>query len=290
MTDNASSFGRPAPPRADIRPMQRSAHGIAWTDEYAWIRAENWREVLRDPTRLPSDVRALLEAENAYADALLAPTAALQKELVREMRARLKEDDSEPPQVDGPWAYYSRYRQGGQHRMYCRRPREGGEGTVLIDGDARAEGKPFFRCAAAAHSPDHTKFAWSVDELGSEMLTIRVRDVERSEDLPDFIVNATDDVVWARDAKAFLYVEQDENHRPFRVMLHRLGNDTSEDAEVFSETDRPGSSASSRGARLQGRRHAARCRRMKQIGAMSSRIATAVSSPTRRCSRDFSSC
>ncbi len=193
--------------------------------------------MLRDPSRLPSDIRALLEAENAYADALLAPTAKLQKELVREMRARLKEDDSEPPQVDGPWAYYSRFRHGGQRRIDCRRPREGGEETVFIDGDARAEGKPFFRCAATSHSPDHTKFAWSADELGSEMLTIRVRDIERSEDLPDRIVKATDDLVWTRDSNALLYVEQDENHRPFRVMLHRLGTDQSEDAEVFTETD-----------------------------------------------------
>ena len=237
MTHIAKCPRPPTPPRADVRPSPRSAHGIAWTDEYAWVRAENWREVLSDPGRLPSEIRALLEAENAYADALLAPTAELQKELVREMRARLKEDDSEPPQVDGPWAYYSRYRQGGQHRIYCRRSREGGEETVLIDGDARAEGKLFFRCVSASHSPDHTKFAGSVDELGSEMLTIRVRDLARGEDLSDIVVNATDDVVWTRDSKAILYVEQDENHRPFRVMLHRLGTDQREDAEVFSETD-----------------------------------------------------
>ena len=84
------------------------------------------------------------------------------------MRARLKEDDSEPPQVDGPWAYYSRFRRGGQRRIYCRKPREGGPETVLIDGDARAEGKAFFHLAAARHSPDHSKFAWSSDDLGSE--------------------------------------------------------------------------------------------------------------------------
>ena len=81
------------------------------------MRADNWREVLRDPSRLPADIRTLLEAENAYADAVLAPKLSLQKELKREMRARLKEDDSEPPQVDGPWAYYSRFRPGGQRRI-----------------------------------------------------------------------------------------------------------------------------------------------------------------------------
>src|SRR5271166_3069315 len=227
----------PAPPRAAVRPVLRSAHGLEWTDDYAWIRAENWQEVLRDPSRLPSDIRSHLVAENAYADAVLAPTAALQEELVQEMRARIQEDDREPPQVDGPHAYYSRYRPGGQHRIYCRKPRAGGDETILIDGDALAEGKPFFRLASARHSPDHKKIAWSADDLGSELLTIFMRDVERSADLPDRVVRATDDIVWTRDSTAFLYVEQDENHRPFRVMLHRLGTDQREDAEIFVEAD-----------------------------------------------------
>jgi oligopeptidase B len=227
----------PAPPRAEVRPTRLSAHGLAWADDYAWIRAQNWREVLRDPSELPRDIRALLEAENAYADALLAPTLALQKELKREMRARLMEDDSEPPQVDGPWAYYSRFRHGGQHRIYCRKPREGEAEAVLIDGDARAEGKAFFQLAGARHSPDHSKFAWSSDDLGSEILTIAVRDLMRQEDLADRVGRATGDVVWTRDSSAFLYVEQDESHRPRRVMLHQLRTAQSQDIEIFAEDD-----------------------------------------------------
>jgi oligopeptidase B len=227
----------PKPPRAEVRPAQLSAHGLSWADDYAWIRADNWREVLRDPSRLPADIRALLKAENAYADAALAPTAGLQKELRREMRARLKEDDSEPPQVDGPWAYYSRFRSGGQRRIYCRKPRQGGAETVLIDGDARAEGKAFFHLAGGRHSPDHAKFAWSSDDLGSEILTIAVRDLERQRDLADRIRGATGDVVWTGDSAAFLYVEQDENHRPRRVMLHRLETGQGDDVEVFVEDD-----------------------------------------------------
>jgi oligopeptidase B len=227
----------PPPPRAEIRPAVKSAHGVSWTDDYAWIRAENWREVLRDPRSLPRDIRALLRAENAYADAVLSPTLRLQKELKREMRARLKADASEPSQVDGPWAYYSRFRPGGQRRIYCRRPREGGEETVLIDGDARAEGKAFFHLAAARHSPDHNKFAWSSDDLGSEILTIAVRDLTLGQDLADRVAGATGDVVWTRDSQAFLYVEQDENHRPCRVMLHRLATAQTDDVEVFAEGD-----------------------------------------------------
>ena len=139
MTD-AAQRGAPTPPIAARRPQERHTHGVAWVDDYAWIRADNWREVLRDPSTLPADIRALLEAENAYADAMLAPTRSLQRLLAREMRARLKEDDSEVPQSDGPYAYYSRFRHGGQHRIFCRKPRAGGKETILVDGDARAEG------------------------------------------------------------------------------------------------------------------------------------------------------
>jgi oligopeptidase B len=233
----AKPRGGPTPPAAEKRPIERHAHGVTWRDDYAWIRADNWREVLRDPAALPQDIRALLEAENAYADEILALTRALQRQLAREMRARLKEDDSEVPQSDGPFAYYSRFRQGGQRPIFCRRPRAGGKETVLIDGDERAGGKPFFRLAAARHSPDHQKFAWSADDKGSEMYAIRVRDVAAGADLPDRIENAAGAMVWTRDSTAFLYVARNENHRPWRVMLHRLGAAQSEDAVVFEEAD-----------------------------------------------------
>jgi oligopeptidase B len=234
---NAKTATAPAGPEAAIRPVEVHAHGAAWRDDYAWIRAENWREVLRDPAALPGEIRDLLEAENAYVDATLAPTRALQRQLVREMRARLREDDSEPPAPDGPFSYYSRFRHGGQHRIYCRRPRVGGKETMLIDGDARAADRPFFHLGLARHSPDHRMFAWSADDKGSEMHAIRVRDMWDELDLADRVENATGDVVWTRDSSAFFYVLQDENHRPWRVMLHRLGAPTEEDRCVYEEAD-----------------------------------------------------
>lgn len=232
-----ASKPRPVPPIAERRPHEVSAQGETWNDEYAWIRADNWREVLQDPAALPADIRALLEAENAYAESLLAPTRALQRQLVKEMRARLKEDDSEPPAPDGPYSYYSRFRTGGQHRIHARRPRHGGREIVLIDGDARADGKSFFHLGPVSHSPDHRKCAWSADDKGSEMHTIRVRDVAGKADLTDCVENTTGEAVWTRDSAAFLYVLQDENHRPWRVMQHRLGAAADDDVCVFEEAD-----------------------------------------------------
>jgi oligopeptidase B len=224
-------------PVAPRRPHIVSAQGKTWSDDYAWLRAENWREVLRDPAALPADIRVWLEAENGYSDALLAPLAELRKQLVREMRARLKEDDSDPAAPDGPWSYYTRFRHGGQHRLYARRPRGGGDETVLLDGDARAGEAGFFHLGHARHAPDHALLAWSADASGSEMYEIRARDIAIGDDLPDVIANTTGDFIWTRDGRALLYVLQDEDHRPFRIMLHRLGAPPQADALIYEEPD-----------------------------------------------------
>lgn len=234
---NSRAPTAPRPPVAEKRPRTATAQGVTWTDDYAWIRADNWREVLADPSALPADIRELLEAENAYADAILAPTHALQKQLVREMRARLKEDDSDPPAPNGPYSYGSRFRHGGQHRIYSRFPRGGGKETVLLDGDARAKGLGFFHLGAARPSPDHGKLAWSADDKGSEMYAIHTRDIVAEADLPDRIENTTGEIVWARNSLRFLYVLQDENHRPCRIMSHRLGEPQDQDILVFEEAD-----------------------------------------------------
>ena len=229
----------PAPqaPRAKIEPREFFAHGTSWRDDYAWIRAENWRETLADPAALPAEIRAHLEAENAYADEVLGPGRELEAELKREMRARMKEDDSDPPTPDGPWAYYTRFRPGGQHRICCRRPRGGGDEMVLFDGDARGQGKAFFQLAGARHSPDHRLYAWSFDDKGAEMDAIRVRDLEADADLSNLIENTTGEMVWARNSRKLLYILQDENHRPWRVMLHAIGHPATGDVLIYEEAD-----------------------------------------------------
>ena len=143
-------------------------HGITVTDDYAWLKDAKWQEVLRDPSVLDPDIRAYLEAENAYTESLLGPTQALQKTLVAEMRGRIKEDDSGVPAPDGPYAYTWKYRQGGQHEQIGRQPREGGDFQTILDGDALARTSEYFKFGGTRHSPDHTLEAWSADLRGSE--------------------------------------------------------------------------------------------------------------------------
>ena len=103
----------PTPPRAERRPSTDSHHGITRSDDFAWLRVDNWAEVMADPSVLADDVRGYLEAENAYTAAVMAPTEALQEALFSEFRGRIKEDDQSPPVKDGPYAYYVRFRTGG---------------------------------------------------------------------------------------------------------------------------------------------------------------------------------
>ena len=228
---------QPLPPRAQARPVTRTVHGVELVDEYGWLRAENWRDVLRDPGLLPADIRAHLEAENAYADAILAPCEELRRRLVAEMRGRIKEDDSSVPSPDGPYSYYVRYREGGQHPLVCRRPRDGGDETVLLDADALAEGKAFFELAEAEHSPDHRLLAWSADETGGELHRIRLRNLATGEDDATVIEQTTGEVVWAADSRSFYYVRLDENHRPSRVFRHVLSTDPATDEEIYRENE-----------------------------------------------------
>ncbi|MBX9874519.1 MAG: S9 family peptidase, partial [Beijerinckiaceae bacterium] len=233
-----SATRRVSAPRADVRTKTTHVHNVTLQDDYDWLRAPNWKEVLRDPQALPADIRRHLEAENAYSKALMAPTRTLQRELVKEMRGRLKEDDSSVPQPDGPYLYYSRYRKGGEHPLICRKPRSGkGRETIMLDADALADGKDFFDLGDAAHSPDHGLLAWSADEAGSELHRIRVRDLATGEDLPDVVPDTTGEVVWAADSRAFFYVGVDADHRPSRVLRHRLGDSADQDTLMHEESD-----------------------------------------------------
>ena len=225
------------PPAATRRPAPFTRHGITVVDDYAWLKDAKWQEVLRDPSVLDPDIRAYLEAENAYTEQLLGPTQDLQKTLVAEMRGRIKEDDAGVPTPDGPYAYTWKYRQGGQHEQIGRQPREGGDFQTILDGDALAKTSEYFKFGGTRHSPDHRLEAWSADLRGSEYFTIKVRDWATGEDLPDTITLAGGGVVWGRDSSFFLYVEKDDNHRPLKVFRHRLGTPQTDDVLVYEEKD-----------------------------------------------------
>jgi len=232
----------PEAPVAPKKPVEDIRHGITRTDDYAWLRADNWQAMFKDPAILDPEIRTHLEAENTYMNAAMADTDALQKKLFAEMKARIKEDDSSVPSKDGAYAYGTFFVTGGEQPRFYRVPRnsagiDAAERHVLLDGDKEAEGKDYFRLAGIDHCTDHSHGIWGYDDKGSEYFTLRVRNLETGIDLDDVIANTGGGGVWAPDGKSFFYTLQDENHRPNKVFHHILGEPQSSDRLVYEETD-----------------------------------------------------
>jgi len=225
------------PPLAAQKPHQTTWHGVTLDDPFHWLRAGNWQEVMRNPAALEPEIRAYLEAENAYTDAALSDTTDLQKTLFEEMKARLKPDDRTVPSPDGPYEYFSSFATGGQYPRLGRRPRGGGEEAILIDGNAEAAGKTYWDLGSSSHSPDHRLVAFTTDDKGSELYTVRIRDTATGADLADVIEDTRGDVVWGADSRTLYYIRVDANHRPRAVWRHTVGRPLSTDELVYEEAD-----------------------------------------------------
>ncbi len=207
----------PQPPVAKKIPVVIEQLGRTRTDDYQWMKDDNWQAVLKDPTLIKADVKEHLTAENAYREAMMASTLPLQAEMFAEMRGRIKEDDSSVPAPDGAWDYYVRYNTGDQHPLYCRGPRGGGAETILLDANVLAEGKAYSEVSAASHSPDHALFAYAEDAQGSEVHKIYVKDLTTDAVLPEAIENATGDFTFSPDSQWIFWTNRDDNGRPDKI-------------------------------------------------------------------------
>ena len=223
------------PPAAGRRPLRIEQLGRTRTDDYAWMKDENWQRVLRDPAVLRDDIATHLRAENAYTAAMLAPTEALQATLLDEMKGRLKPDEMSPPLPDGDWEYYARYADGAEQPVYARRPRGGGNEQVLLDVDALAKPHDYFVVADAQHSNDHRLFAYAEDAQGSEVYRIRVLDLETGTLLDHAIESSTGDFTFSPCSRFLFWTFRDDNGRPTRI--YRRPARGGDDELVYEEHD-----------------------------------------------------
>jgi oligopeptidase B len=211
--------------KAEIRPTSRSFHGENLTDDYAWLRAENWQEVLRKPSKLPADIKAYLKAENAHFKAAFTPLQPLCETLKTEMRGRIKERDESVPIKDGEYFYYTRFETGKEQPAFYRTYK--GVEELILDGNKEAEGLSFFDIGAVTPSPNHEAIAWSADTKGNELFTINCAG--------DRVKDTTGDLVWAKDSTGFYYIRLDKEHRGNHVYYHALG--TKKDTLIYKEHD-----------------------------------------------------
>jgi oligopeptidase B len=202
------------PPIAKQIPHAVEAHGGRRIDPYYWLRDRE------DP-----DTIAYLTAENEYLKATLAHTEPLQEKLFQEFKARIKETDLSVPERIGPYLYYVRTEEGKPYAIYCRKLAQPGAAKdateeILLDGNAEAEGKTYWKLYNFEPSPDHTLLAFGVDESGAEELTIRIKVLATGQLLPDTIERAAGSLEWTGDNRTIFYTNQDEVKRPHQLMRH----------------------------------------------------------------------
>ncbi len=223
------------PPVAAVKPHHCSAHNVEWVDNYAWLRAENWQQAMREPELLPAPIAEYLQAENQYFSKAMAGTEALQEKLVSEMRGRMQEKEISLPDRDGQFDYLYKYDEGAEHPVYLRKHKDSSNQEVLLDINIEAQSHEYFDHDLVEHSPDHKMLAWSIDTTGAEYFELILRDLQTGTDL-DYRIADVDTAAWA-DAQTLFYTRVDDNHRPNKVYRHQIGSDPSTDPLVYEETD-----------------------------------------------------
>jgi oligopeptidase B len=220
----------PTPPVAAVEPRSViSPHGTR-LDPYYW---------LRDDLRLDPRVLGYLNAENDYADAMMAPLKPLQSTLYDEIVSRIPKDDVTVPFREHGYWYYTRFEAGREYPIFARR-RDAADAAeeIVLDGNLMAEGHDYFEIGLWQVSPDDRLVAFAEDTVGRRQYAVRVKNLETGEILPDRIENAEAALAWSGDNRSVLYIEKDpETLLGFRVRRHVLGTNPVEDALVWEQTD-----------------------------------------------------
>ena len=213
------------PPVAEMRPFTVESTCGDRVDEYYWMRDR------KDPA-----VIAYLEAENAYADSLMAGTAPLVDSLVAEMEVRIPLSDSSVPYPYNGFLYWSRFDEGSDYPVYMRRPETGGPAETVLDVAALASGREYMD-AWPGMSPDGTIAGVAFDTTGSLEYTLVFVEMGTGRLLDDTLRGTDGSLVWGNDSRTVFYGALDSTWRTCRIMRHALGTPAAADAIVFEEDD-----------------------------------------------------
>ncbi len=224
------------PPVARRDPTPTTLHSVTLQDDYRWMRDKDSPEVI-----------AYLEAENAFTNAFMAPTADLQASLYAEMLSHIKETDESVPYRLGDWFYTTRTVEGSQYPIHCRHAAPSADldapfdpaqpEQVILDVNLLAEGKAFMSLGSMAISPDGNLLAYSTDPTGFRQYTLHIRDLRAGQDLPD-TAERVGSITWASDSRTLFYSTEDPTtKRQDHIFRHTLGTPTAEDVIVLNEPD-----------------------------------------------------
>src|SRR5665213_390977 len=221
----------PTPPIARKEHTETPLHGVVLVDDYAWLRDKENPETT-----------AYLEAENAYAEAVLAPLKELREQLYQEMLSHIKQTDVSVPFRDGDWWYYTRTEEGQQYAIHCRKrggkagPDKGAPELVILDGNEMAKGHAFFSIGSTDITDDGRWLAYTTDTTGFRQYTLHINDLETGETLSGE-VERVGSVVWAADNSTLFYSVEDELQKRQFQLWRAHGRQLNQGVLVYQDDD-----------------------------------------------------
>ncbi len=216
------------PPIAKKIPKELTIHNHTRIDNYYWLNDRKNPEVIK-----------YLNDENDYTDKMLSHTKNLQKTLFNEIKGRMKQTDISVPFKDNDYYYYSRFEEGKEYPIYCRKngSLEAKE-EVLINVNDLAKGHDYYNLGDYSISSNNKIIAYSEDIVSRREYTIKIREIYTDKVYSETIPKTSGEIVWANDNKSFFYGKKDlETLRDFQVYKHIIGTDPSKDELVYEEKD-----------------------------------------------------
>lgn len=219
---------QPTPPVASKVPHELVMHNDTRIDPYYWMNQRDSEEVIE-----------YLNQENAYTEAVMKSTEKLQEALFQEIKGRIKEQDESVPYFENGYYYYSRYDEGKEYPIYCRKKEsQDAPEEVMLDLNQMAEGYAYYSVVGVNVSPNNKIVAFGVDTVSRRQYTIYFKNLETGELLNSKIPNTTGGIAWANDNTTVFYTIIDEALRPHQIYRHSVSDEGSEnDALVYEEND-----------------------------------------------------
>ena len=229
----------PAPPTAEKQTHITAIHGLQLEDDYFWMRLSDEQKEAAEPDEQTAKVVDYLNRENDYTKEVMNGTEAFQENLFNEIVGRIKQDDQSVPLLDNGYYYYSRYEEGKEYAIYCRKLGSlEAEEQVMLNVNEMAEGFNYYAVGGQSVSTNNNLLAFSVDTVSRREYTLQFKDLTTGEVLADRIPGTTGGATWANDNKTVYYSKKDPiTLRSSRIFKHVLGTDASQDVLVFEEAD-----------------------------------------------------
>ncbi len=226
-------------PIADKVDTVLSTHGHNRIDPYFWMRLTDQQKSAPQPDIQTEKVLDYLKQENDYLDATLGHTEQLQEKLYQEMIGRIKQNDETVPYFDNGYWYYTRYREGQEYPIYCRKKEtlESNEEIILNVNDL-SESYSYYSAVGLTVSPDNKILAFGEDTLSRRIYTVRFKNLETGEFLEDRIENTNPGGAWANDNQTYFYTTKNRvTLLSEKIFRHRLGQSSALDEMVYQEQD-----------------------------------------------------